>query len=100
MPCGESGAMPQLSSGAMPVPIGILPRKRCRKNGASFMTDIEEPSLLCTRAEARNHFRISDPTLDLLIESGELQSIKIGRARRIIRSSLDSYIERRLEAAS
>lgn len=50
--------------------------------------------LLVARKEACAALRVGTTTLDGLIKSGELRSVKIGRARRIPASALREYVER------
>jgi len=50
--------------------------------------------LLATRKEAGAAMRCGMTTIDTLIRSGELPSVKIGRARRIPVAALREYVER------
>ncbi len=59
------------------------------------MTTQPKPKpLLCTVEEAAAELSVGITTLKKLIRHGELHSIKIGRARRVLRSSLDEYTQR------
>lgn len=48
--------------------------------------------LLYTRAEAQTKLGLGRSTVDKLIRSGELRSVKIGRARRIPADALAEYL--------
>lgn len=52
--------------------------------------DVER--LLYTREEAAAALNIGITKMKQLISSGEIRSVKIGRLRRIKRSSVDEYI--------
>lgn len=52
-----------------------------------------DPSELLTIAEARHLLRIGHTTIYKLLGSGELESIKIGGARRIPRAALDAFVQ-------
>jgi len=53
----------------------------------------QEPQVL-TVLEAAEFFALSDAAIERLISSGELQSFKVGGARRITRKAIDDYIEK------
>ena len=55
---------------------------------------LENGQRLHTLLEGRNRLGIGRTKLNSLIQSGELRSVKIGRARRIPSAALDEYIER------
>jgi excisionase family DNA binding protein len=55
---------------------------------------------LLTATEVAKRLRISKPTLYDLLRSGQLASLKIGRARRIPASAVDAFIRARLDAES
>lgn len=57
------------------------------------MTTDDTP-LLATRKESGAALRCGMTTIDALIKSGELRSVKIGRSRRIPVSALREYVER------
>lgn len=59
---------------------------------------IPEPLLLRVE-EAARMLSLSRTTVYLLMESGELPSIKCGTARRIPRTALDAWIARQLESS-
>lgn len=52
----------------------------------------EDPERLLTKEEAAELLSVSERTVDTMIHSGEITSLKIGRARRIPRRALMSYI--------
>jgi excisionase family DNA binding protein len=54
-----------------------------------------EATLLLTRQEAANAMRISLRTLDQIVASNELKVVKIGRAIRVRRGTLESFIAAR-----
>lgn len=45
-----------------------------------------------TVAETADELRVSTRTVYNLLASGELKSLKIGRSRRILRSTVDAYL--------
>jgi excisionase family DNA binding protein len=57
-----------------------------------------EPLLLRVE-EAARMLSLSRTTVYLLLESGQLPSIKCGTARRIPRTALDEWIARQLESS-
>jgi excisionase family DNA binding protein len=59
----------------------------------------EQASPLFTPEAMAEHLRISRTRAYALIGSGAIESVKIGRARRITQGAIDRYIER-LEAAT
>jgi excisionase family DNA binding protein len=59
----------------------------------------ERPQLL-TVEQARRRLCVARSTLYQLIAADELQTVKIGRARRVVLHSLVNYVERRLIEAS
>lgn len=56
-----------------------------------------EPPLLVTVEEAARRLSIGRTAAYLLVLRGELQSVKIGRARRVVVASLEAYIQRKLD---
>ncbi len=57
--------------------------------------------LLCTPEEGADELRLSRATVYRLLASGELESVKCGRSRRIPRQALEDFVERlRSRAAS
>lgn len=54
----------------------------------------KDAPLLLTRKEACEQLRQGMNTIDALIKSGELRSVKIGRSRRIPATALREYVER------
>lgn len=52
----------------------------------------EDEERLLTKEDAARLLAVSPRTVDKLIASGEITSLKIGRARRIPRTALCSYI--------
>ena len=55
-----------------------------------------EPPLLVTVEEAARRLSIGRTAAYMLVLRGELQSVKIGRTRRVVVASLEAYIRRRL----
>jgi excisionase family DNA binding protein len=55
--------------------------------------------LLVTVEEAARRLSIGRTAAYLLVLRGELQSVKIGRARRVVVASLEAYIQRLLDDA-
>lgn len=51
-------------------------------------------SLMLTVEEAAHELRIGRTQMFNLIATGAVQSVKIGRSRRIPRASLDAYVDR------
>lgn len=56
----------------------------------------EDPERLLTKKEAADLLGVSERTVDKLVHSGEIQSLKVRRARRIPHRALAEYIERRV----
>lgn len=59
-------------------------------------SDRTPPVLLLTIEEAAERLHIGRCTMQALLTSGEVQSLKIGRLRRVPPSALKDYIERRM----
>ncbi len=55
-----------------------------------------EPPMLVTVEEAARRLSIGRTAAYMLVLSGELQSVKIGRTRRVVVASLEAYIQRLL----
>jgi excisionase family DNA binding protein len=55
--------------------------------------------LACTVREAARLLSVGTRKVEYMVKSGELESIKIGRARRIPRKALDAYLEKLRAAA-
>lgn len=53
-----------------------------------------------TPEEAARLLSISKRKLGSLVSSGEIESFKVGRARRVVVRSIREYIERQMAAAS
>ena len=60
------------------------------------MTD----QILLTVEEAARLYSVSRSTLYVLIQRGEIQSIKIGASRRIPVAALDEFVRRQLQGAA
>lgn len=60
----------------------------------SFPLD-SKPDLESVR-ETQRRLKVSKQTVYALLRAGELESITIGVARRVVSASVDAYIERRL----
>lgn len=56
-----------------------------------------EPPVLVTVEEAARRLSIGRTSAYMLVLSGELKSVKIGRTRRVIVASLQEYIAKLLE---
>lgn len=56
----------------------------------------DDPERLLDKSEAADLLGVSERTVDTLIHSGEIQSLKVRRARRIPYRALAAYIERRV----
>jgi excisionase family DNA binding protein len=54
------------------------------------------PRQLLTRQQAMARLHVGETKLHDLLKTGELQSVQIGRARRIPADAVDRYIERLL----
>ena len=52
-----------------------------------------EISVLMTVADAAQQLRLGRSRIYTLLMSGELESVKIGRSRRITRKALDRFVE-------
>src|SRR5262249_44549105 len=61
--------------------------------------DTESAPLVISPKRARQVLDCSHKKIYELLKAGELDSIKIGRARRMVRGSIDAYIRRGLENA-
>jgi excisionase family DNA binding protein len=57
-----------------------------------------EPILLCP-ADLVGLLQLSRSHIYVMLASGEIPSIKVGRKRRILRSALDDWLNRRQGAA-
>lgn len=62
-----------------------------------MMQHRREPPVLVTVEEAARRLSIGRTAAYMLVLKGELQSVKIGRTRRVVVSSLEAYIQRLLE---
>ncbi|KKL85469.1 hypothetical protein LCGC14_1954430 [marine sediment metagenome] len=58
-----------------------------------MVTEQAEPLLLTTKAAAAR-LSLAESTLRSLLASGEIESIAIGRSRRIPADALDAYVQR------
>lgn len=61
------------------------------------MKQPQSEPLLVTVEEAARRLSIGRTATYLLVLKGELQSVKIGRTRRVVVASLNDYIRRLLE---
>lgn len=57
---------------------------------------VTPPALLLTIEEAAERLQVGRCTMQALLLSGEVQSFKIGRLRRVPPAALDAYIRRRM----
>ena len=51
---------------------------------------------LLTVRQAQEKLRVSRTTIDRLVRSGEIDSLKVGKLRRVPAASVDAYIARQL----
>ena len=58
-----------------------------------------EPPVLVTVEEAARRLSIGRTATYMLVLSGELQSVKIGRTRRVVVASIDDYVSKLLQQA-
>lgn len=63
-----------------------------RDSAESAALGIGEP-LACTVKEAARLLSLGTRKIEYMIKSGELESVKIGRSRRIPRKVIDTYLE-------
>ena len=56
--------------------------------------------VVITVEEAARRLQVSRSTLYLLIQRGEIQSIKIGTSRRVPVAALDEFVQRQLQGAA
>lgn len=54
----------------------------------------EEQPLLISRDDARQRLGLGENTFDALLNAGEIESVRIGRRRLVIATSLQAYIDR------
>jgi excisionase family DNA binding protein len=74
--------------------------KKEKDMGSSRPASIFAERMLFTAEEAAQYLCVSRTTLFALLASGELESVKIGRSRRVPHAALTGYVERlRAEAA-
>ncbi|MFL9826938.1 helix-turn-helix transcriptional regulator [Rhodoplanes sp. SY1] len=55
------------------------------------------PVTLLTVHEARQRLRISRSSIYKLIGQGAFETVKLGKARRVVEASLDNYLRRQIE---
>ena len=60
----------------------------------------EDPERLLTKEEVADLLGVCERTVDKLVASGRIASLKIGRARRIPRKAVLSYIRSKTNQAS
>lgn len=58
-----------------------------------------EPLVLVTVEEAARRLSIGRTATYMLVLKGELQSVKIGRTRRVVVASIDDYVSKLLQQA-
>ena len=56
-----------------------------------------EPPVLVTVEEAARRLSIGRTATYMLVRKGELQSVKIGRTRRVVVASIDDYVSKLLQ---
>lgn len=59
----------------------------------------EPRSLLLTTEEAQAQIKVGKTTMFALLKSGEIKSVRIGRSRRVVASSLREFVEARMADA-
>lgn len=55
---------------------------------------MQETPLLVTTGEAAERLRVGRTTVFKLISSGDLESVKVGRARRVPADAISEYVKR------
>lgn len=68
------------------------------RDSASNAKAGSEP-LACTIRETARLLSVGTRKVEYMIKSGELDSIKIGRARRVPRKAIDAYLQKLIDAA-
>jgi excisionase family DNA binding protein len=63
-------------------------------------TEPEPRQRLLTVRESCERLGISHPTLYNLLNSGQIKSLKIGRARRVPSTEVDAFVRRQLQGAN
>ena len=58
-----------------------------------------EPPVLVTVEEAARRLSIGRTATYMLVLRGELESVKIGRTRRVVVTSIDDYVSKLLQQA-
>lgn len=61
------------------------------------MSRTDEHVELCTLREAAARLRVSERTIYNWIYSGDLATVKIGRARRVLMQSITDFIDRSID---
>lgn len=67
------------------------------RDSALNATAGSEP-LACTIRETARLLSVGTRKVEYMIQSGELESIKIGRARRVPRKAIEAYLDQRRAA--
>ena len=67
------------------------------EQSAAAKTEQAPPKLLLTPESAAKRLDVGRTTIFALMKSGELQSVRIGRSRRIPTSALEEYVEKLAE---
>lgn len=65
-------------------------------NAAAATTSTSDPIKLLTPRETRERLNVSHGTLYKLLSQNAFQTVKIGKSRRFVASSVDEYIRRRI----
>jgi excisionase family DNA binding protein len=77
-------------------------RRRRRTEGVMRVKQQTEPEprqRLLTVRQSCERLGISHPTLYELLNSGQIKSLKIGRARRVPSTEIDAFVDRQLKDA-
>jgi len=87
-------------AGSSMIQLVATPNTRVRQNGAASptvvsLTLLPDERLLLTVVEAARRLEISRSRFYELLASGEIDSIHVGRLRRIPADALSDYVERR-----
>src|SRR5690606_37449050 len=97
---------PLLSSNMSPHSAMLTAAQRSPRSVGSSAQDVDRsavgeddaspPVLLLTIEEAAELLHVGRCTMQALLTSGEVQSLKIGRLRRVPPSALEDYIDRQI----
>lgn len=63
------------------------------RDSAENATHDSDGPIACTVKEAARLLSLGTRKVEYMVKSGELESVKIGRSRRIPRKAIDTYLE-------